>query len=331
MRPLTETIPKPLLPFMNRPFLDQVLDHLGRHGVEEAVCSSPYLESVFHDFLESRRDVPPRVRWITEEEPLGTAGAIAGAREHLDDTFLALNGDVLTDLDIGDLVRTHRDRGAVATIALAAVEDARPFGLVETDEDGRVLAFREKPADLVPGTINAGTYVLEPEVLERVPSGTMVSIERETFPTLIEAGAPVFGFPAGGYWRDLGTPEAYLAAHVDALEGRIEGYRDLRGPVLGSGAAIGDGAEVGPLVVAGPSARVGPGARIERSIMLAGATVGANARVHDSILGPASVVEDGAEVRGAVLAEGASVAGGVRARDVRVGSGERLESAPASR
>jgi len=331
MRPLTETIPKPLLPFMNRPFLDQVLDHLGRHGVEEAICSSPYLESVFHDFLESRREVPPRVRWITEEEPLGTAGAIAGAGEHLSDTFLALNGDVLTDLDIGELVRFHRDRGAEATIALAAVDDARPFGLVESDRDGRVVAFREKPADLIPGAINAGTYVLEPGVLERVPSGRMVSIERETFPALIESGAPVFGYPAKGYWRDLGTPEAYLAAHVDALEGRIEGYRDVRGPVLGSGAVVDDGAEVGPLVVAGPSVRVGSGARLDRAVLHARSRVGANAGVHDSILGPASVVEDGAQLWGAVLAEGASVAEGVRARDARVGHGERLESAPASR
>jgi len=330
MRPLTETIPKPLLPFMNRPFLDQVLDHLGRHGVEEAICSSPYLESVFHDFLESRSDVPPRVRWITEEEPLGTAGAIAGAGEHLGDTFLALNGDVLTDLDLGELVRFHGDRGATATIALTPVEDARPFGLVETEEDGRVVAFREKPADLVPGAINAGTYVLEPDVLGRVPPGRMVSIERETFPVLIESGEPVYGYLAGGYWRDLGTPEAYLAAHVDALEGRIEGYRDFRGPVLGSGAVVDYGAELGPFVVAGPLVRVGSGARLDRAVLHARSRVGADAAVSDSILGPASVVEDGAELRGAVLGEGATVAEGVRARDVRVGSGERLESAPAT-
>ncbi|MGH2691184.1 MAG: sugar phosphate nucleotidyltransferase [Actinomycetota bacterium] len=329
MRPLTESIPKPLLPFMNRPFLDQVLDHLARHGVEEAICSSPYLESVFHDFLESRRDVAPGVRWITEEEPLGTAGAIAGAREHLDETFLALNGDVLTDLDIGALVRSHRDRGAMATIALTAVGDARAFGLVETDRDGRVLAFREKPADPTPGTINAGTYVLDPPVLERVPPEGMVSIERETFPGLIESGEPVFAFVASGYWRDLGTPESYLAAHIDALEGRIEGYEGLRGPVLAPGAVIDAGADVGELVVAGPSALVGAGARLDRTILHSRSRVGIGASVHDSILGPGSVVEDRAELRGAVLAEGASVARGVRARDVRVGPGERLDTAPA--
>jgi NDP-sugar pyrophosphorylase family protein len=329
MRPLTETIPKPLLPFMNRPFLDQVLDHLGRHGVEEAICSSPYLESVFRGFLDTRGDAIPRVRWITETEPLGTAGAIAGAREHLDDTFLALNGDVLTDLDLSALAAFHRERAARATIALTPVEDARPFGLVETEGDGRVLAFREKPADLIPGTINAGTYVLEPAVLDDVPAATMVSIERETFPALIERGAPVFGYTAGGYWRDLGTPAAYLEAHMDALDGRIEGFRDLRRPVVGAAAAVDPKAEVGLNVVLGSSSAVAAGARVDRSVLHERARVHTDAVVQGSILGPGSVVEHGARLLDGVLAEGASVAPGVRTEGARIGPGERLEASPA--
>jgi mannose-1-phosphate guanylyltransferase len=329
MRPLTETIPKPLLPFMNRPFLEQVLDHLGRHGVEEAICSSPYLESVFRSFLDSRGDALPRVRWITEEEPLGTAGAIAGARSHLDETFLALNGDVLTDLDLTALVSFHRARGARATIALTPVEDARAFGLVETDDAGRVLAFREKPSDPIPGTINAGTYALEPQVLDAIPSGTMVSIERETFPGLIERGEPLFGFSADAYWRDLGTPAAYLEAHLDALDGRIEGFRDLRGPVIGPAAAVDPGAEVGRRVVLGSSAVVAAGSRVDRSVLHERARVGTDALVEDSILGPGSVVEHGAELRDGVLAEGAVIARGARTEGARVGPGERLEASPA--
>ena len=329
MRPLTETIPKPLLPFMNRPFLSHVLDHLGRHGIDEAICSSPYLESTFEAFLDSRHDARPRVRWITEREPLGTAGAIAGARDQLDGTFVALNGDVLTDLDIGAMVELHGARGAAATIALTPVDDARAFGLVETDADGRVLAFREKPADLIPGTINAGTYVLEPSILDRVPRGTMVSIERETFPDLIGAGEAVLGFESGGYWRDLGTPEAYLAAHLDAMDGRIVGYKDVRGPLLAPGASVDADARVGRQVVLGPSAIVATGATVDRSILHARARVGTDARVEDSILGPGSAIEHGAEIRGATLAEGSSVARGVRAEGVRVGPGERLEAAPA--
>jgi mannose-1-phosphate guanylyltransferase/phosphomannomutase len=326
MRPLTETTPKPLLPFMNRPFLDQVLDHLGRHGVEEAICSSPYLESVFRGFLDARGDAIPRVRWITETEPLGTAGAIAGAREHVDETFFALNGDVLTDLDLSGLAGFHRERGAQATITLEPVEDARPFGLVETDNEGRVLAFREKPSELIPGTINAGTYVLEPSVLDHIPAGTMVSIERETFPALIEGGAPVFGFVSDGYWRDLGTPEAYLAAHMDALDGRIEGFRELTGPLVGPAADVDPEARVGRDVILGPSAVVAARARIDRSILHERVRVHTDALVEGSILGPGSVVEHGAEIRGSVLAAEASVGPGVRAHDVRVGPAERLEA-----
>lgn len=306
MRPLTETIPKPLIPFMNRPFLDQVLDHLGGHGVEEVICSSPYLEEEFRSFLAGRRGTPA-VTWITEEEPRGTCGAIVGALDHLDDAFLVLNGDVLTDLDLGVLIAYHRDRGAVASIALTPVDDARPYGLVETSPDGAVRAFREKPADPIPGTINAGTYVLERRALDRVPRGTMVSIERETFPDLISRGEPVFGFPSDAYWRDLGTPAAYLAAHEDALAGRIGGRR-YPGPLLGEGSAIGRGAEVGDGVVLGPGARVGDGARIHRSVLHARATVGERAEVEGTLAGPGAEVGPGAIVRDAVLAEGARVA-----------------------
>ena len=329
MRPLTETIPKPLLPFMNRPFLSHVLDHLARHGVDEVICSSPYLESVFHDFLESRRDTAPRVRWITEEKPLGTAGAIAGARELLDDSFFALNGDVLTDLDLGALAGFHRERGAVATIALTPVEDARAFGLVETDENGRVLAFREKPEDLVPGTINAGTYVLEPSVLERIQPDEMVSIERETFPSLISEYTPIFGFVSVGYWRDLGTPQAYLAAHLDALEGQIDGYRDVERPLVADGTSVNPDARVAETVVIGERAEVAAGAVVAASVLHRGVRVEAGARVEESILGPGSSVGEGADVRGVVLAEGASVPGGVRAEGALVGPGETLDPATA--
>src|SRR5438309_2874446 len=150
LRPLTETIPKPLLPLVDRPFLHQVLDHLGAHGVHEVVLSSPYLEATFGPFLQERHG-DPKITWITESEPLGTAGAIVNALDHVrDHTFLVLNGDVLTDLDLTALVAFHREHGAVATIALTPVEDARPYGLVETETDGRVLEFREKPTELVP-------------------------------------------------------------------------------------------------------------------------------------------------------------------------------------
>jgi mannose-1-phosphate guanylyltransferase len=319
LRPLTETIPKPLLPFMNRPFLDHVLDHLAGHGVDDVILSSSYLESEFQEFLEGR-DGGPTVTWITEPQPLGTSGAVAGARRYLDGTFLVLNGDVLTDLDLDALLSFHEDRAAMATIALTRVEDARPFGLVERDGDGRVRAFREKPTERIPGEINAGTYVLEPEALDRVPDGVMVSIERETFPDLIARGEPVFAFLSDAYWRDLGTPAAYLAAHLDALDGRVAGRRYPR-PLVGEGASIDPRASIEEDVVVGPGARVGPEASVRRAILHRGVVLGKGASVAGSILGPDSEVEPGAVVTDSVLAEGARVPAEVRLADALVSAG----------
>ena len=323
LRPLTETIPKPLLPFMNRPFLDHVLDHLTEHGVREVILSSSYLEAEFRGFLEGRQG-GPAITWITEPSPLGTSGAVAGARRHLDDTFFVVNGDVLTDLDLGALLRFHRDRAAVATIALTHVEDARAFGLVERDRDGRVLAFREKPADPIPGDINAGTYVLEPGVLDRVPPGLTVSIERETYPDLIARGEPVFAYAAEAYWRDVGTPAAYLAAHLDALEGRVGRGRYER-PLVAEGASIDASASVGHDVVVGPGASVGPAASVRRAVLHGGVRLGEGASVEGSILGRDTVVEPGAVVTDSVLAEGARVPAEARLTDALVSAGHVAE------
>jgi mannose-1-phosphate guanylyltransferase len=321
LRPLTETIPKPLVHFMNRPFLDHVLDHLGGHGVDEAILSSSYLEEEFRSFLDGRTGTPG-VRWITEPEPLGTCGAIVGARDLLDGTFLVLNGDVLTDLNLGELVDLHRRHGAAATIALTPVDDARAYGLVETDSAGRVLAFREKPADPVPGNVNAGTYVLEPEAIRDVPPGVQVSIERETFPSLIARGDPVYARVSTAYWRDLGTRTAYLQAHIDALDGRIDAHCGTPGPLVAEAAAVDPRARLGRHAVVGSGARIEAGASVDRSVALEGAAVGTGAEVDSSILGPRSVVGAGARVAEAILAEGARVTEGARLEGGGVRPGE---------
>jgi mannose-1-phosphate guanylyltransferase len=320
LRPLTETIPKPLLEFLHRPFLHTVLDHLAAHGVEEAVLSSPYLEERFAEFLESREGRAPAVTWITEEEPLGTAGAIAHALPHLDGPTFVLNGDILTDLDLGALVALHRETAAVATIALTPVEDARPYGLVSTNGT-RVRAFREKPEDAVPGNVNAGTYVLEPEALDGVAAGRAVSIEREVFPELIRAGRTVSAFASDAYWLDLGTPERYLRAHFDVLEGRVRGF-DVPAPFVADGARVDLRARLGRWVVVGPDAEIARDAEVEDSLVQREASVEAGARVRNSILGPDSDVGAGAVLTGAILAEGARVAPGVVADGARVGPEE---------
>lgn len=322
LRPLTETIPKPLVPLLGRPSLDRVLDHLERHGVTDVVLSSPYLEETFHAFIAARGG-HPRITWITEVEPLGTGGAIVHAVPALGDVeaFIALNGDILTDLDLTAMVAFHRARGAAATIALHHVEDARPFGLVPTEGDGRVLEFREKPADLIPGDINAGTYVLDPAALAPWSPGEPRSIERDIFPALISTGMPVYGFHSDAYWLDLGTPAQYLRAHFDILEGRVATVTAPSAPCVVTGAEVDLSAALGRWVFVGGGARVGAGAEVDESVLLEGSEVGAHARVRGSILGPRSRVGDGALVENCVLAEGATVSAGAVLRGEGVGPG----------
>lgn len=324
LRPLTETIKKELLPLVGRPSLDRVLDHLALHGVREVVLSSSYLEETFHDFLKARTG-DPTITWITEAEPLDTGGAIAHALAYLDDQpFFALNGDILTDLDLTAMAAFHRERGADVTIALHRVEDARPFGLVSAETGGRVRAFREKPTELVGGLINAGTYVLDPRVLRRWEGGTRVNIEREVFPALIADGAVVLGFVSDAYWLDLGTPEKYLQAHADLLDGRLRGEPPVAAPFIDPTASIAPSARLGRHVVVGPGAIVADGARIDGSVLMRGARVDADAVVADSILGPGSVVGTGAHLRGAVLGEGAVARPGADLVGARVPANQQV-------
>jgi mannose-1-phosphate guanylyltransferase len=322
LRPLTETIPKPLVPLLDRPSLDHVLDHLARHGVHEVVLSSSYHEETFRAFIDARRG-DPAITWITEGTPLGTGGAIVNALEQVgDEPIFALNGDILTDLDLTAMLTFHRDRGAAVTIALQHVDDARPFGLVPTDEDGRVVAFLEKPEQLVPGDVNAGTYLLDPRALRAWAPDRAISIEREIFPALIANGEAVFGFVSAPYWLDLGTPENYLRAHFDMLEGRVAGYGAIGGPYVAEPSGIDLRAHLGRWVVIARGASVARDAEIDDSVLLSGAEVRAGARVTTSILGPGVTVGEGATVVASVLAEGASVPPGAALEGARVSAGQ---------
>jgi mannose-1-phosphate guanylyltransferase len=320
LRPLTETVPKPLLPLVDRPILGHLLDHLVVHDVREVIMSSPYLEETFHPFIEARGG-EPAITWVTEREPLGTGGAIVSVLTHLgDEPFLALNGDIVTDLDLTAMLASHRERGAAATIALHHVEDARAFGLVAADPAGRVTEFREKPPEPVPGDINAGTYVLEPSALRAWPAGRSFSIEMEIFPALIKSGAAVFGFESAAYWLDLGTPEQYLRAHVDLLAGRLRGS-PYRAPWVGSGAFLDPTARVGRSVVIGEGARVGPRAHLDEAVLMAGSVIEEGALVQRSIVAPRGIVGRGATLLDSVLGEGVRVPPGARMAGIRQSSG----------
>jgi mannose-1-phosphate guanylyltransferase len=320
MRPLTETVPKPLLPLVDRPSLDHVLDHLARHGVHEVILSSPYLESTFDPFIRSRRG-DPSIVWITEEEPLGTGGAIVHALGPVGpEPFFALNGDILTDLDLTAMRAFHDDRGAAVTIALHHVDDARAFGLVDTDGTGRVQAFREKPQVPIPGAINAGSYLLDPAVLDPWAPGATISIEREIFPAVIGSGAPVYGFASDAYWLDLGTPDKYLRAHFDLLEGRVHGL-DYPAPWIAADADVDLRAHLGRWVSVGPGASVAADAELDDSVLHAGARVDAGVRLVGSVLGSRAHVGPGAVVIDSVLGEDASVPSGLHLSGARVPAG----------
>ncbi len=309
LRPLTNSTPKPALTLVDRPFLAYMIEWLAGHGVTEVVLACGFLPDVLQAALggeEERAGV--RIRYVAEPEPLGTAGAIRFAAdalgEELEDRFLALNGDVLTDLDLGALLRAHERWNAAATIGLYPVEDSSAFGLVQSDDGGVVLEFLEKTGERKPGEINAGMYVLERSVLDLIAPGENVSIERDVFPRLVGEG--LHGLLLDGYWVDIGTPERYLQASWDILDGRVETRVEptAEGVLVDSSAAVDPGATVGPRAVIGPGCRVAAGAEVVDSILLAGCTIGEDARVKDSIFAPGAQVPAGATIEGAVAAEG---------------------------
>jgi mannose-1-phosphate guanylyltransferase len=313
LRPLTYTRPKHLLPIANRPHIEHVLDLLLTHDVRDVVLLTSYLADEFSATVASARERGMRVEVTHEEDPLGTAGALKNAQSLVgDDTFLAFNGDVLTDVDLGEVVRFHRDSGSMTTILLTPVDDPSAFGVVPTEPDGRVTGFIEKPA---PGTaptnlINAGVYVFEPAVLDRIPSGEVWSAERALFPGLVADGAPVYAMGTDAYWIDIGTPEKYLQGNLDALAGRYETSAvDSPGPetsLVAGSATVADGARVSSSCI-GANAVVDAGAVVDRSVLLPGASIGSGAVVRESTIGEGARVAPGAEIANVAVADGDEV------------------------
>ncbi|MGN6662702.1 MAG: sugar phosphate nucleotidyltransferase [Solirubrobacterales bacterium] len=305
LRPLTNDVPKPALTLVDRPFLAYAIEWLAAHGVNEVVLACGFLPDVLQEALGDHEHAGVTITYAVESEPLGTAGAIRFAAEalgdRLEDRFLALNGDVLADLDLSALFAAHAERGDQATIALHPVEDSSAYGLVRCDDEGTVLEFLEKTGEAVPGEINAGAYVLERSVLDLVPAGRAVSIEREVFPRLVGAG--LCAQLLDGYWMDIGTPERYLQATWDILEGRVETRVEPTAPgsLVAGDAAIAADARVGERAVVASGCEIGAGAEVSESVLLGGCTVGDGARVEGSILAPGAEVAAGAHLLGAVV------------------------------
>ncbi|HEY5874817.1 MAG TPA: NDP-sugar synthase [Ilumatobacteraceae bacterium] len=285
LRPLTLTTPKPMLPVCHRPVIEHLVAHLGRAGVTEVTLALGFKPEVFVEAYPDGTCAGVALRYAVEPEPLDTAGAIKFAAEHagIDDTFVVVNGDVLTDLDVAALVAFHRAHDAEGTLHLIPVEDPSAFGIVAIDASGRVETFVEKPprGEAPSNLINAGTYVLEPSVLGRIATGRKVSIERETFPSMVEAGT-LYAMPSDVYWIDTGKPDEYLQANLDLLDGR-RAHAEVVAPVHAD-------------------AVIAPGAVIEHSVVGPGAVVESGATVRDSVLLPTAVVAGGARVSASIVA-----------------------------
>lgn len=318
LRPLTTTRPKQMLPVANRPMIERVVEHLGRHGVTRAVLSLGYRPDAFVEAYPTGSCAGVDLHYAVEPAPLDTAGAIrfAAFDGGVEGRFLVMNGDVLTDLDVGALVDFHEASGAEATLALHRVGDPSAFGVVPTDADGRVTAFIEKPppGEAPTDLINAGTYVLEPSVLDRIEPDRPVNVERVTFPAMVEDGT-LFALDGAAYWIDAGTPGTYLAANLDL----VNGTRAPSEPGVHPTAEI-DGAVVDSVVGAGAS--VADGAIVAGSVLLPGAVVGQGALVRDSIVGAhASIGASASVLDGTVIGDDALVAAGVTLSAARLPEG----------
>lgn len=325
LRPLTLERAKPVVPVLNRPFLAHQLAWLRAHGISDVVLACSYRVEDVQAALGDAAGLGVRLRYAVEPEPLGTGGGLRHAVEPGPGAVLALNGDVLTDADLGAMARFHTARGARATILLTRVADPRPYGLVELEPDGRVRRFREKPGADEPvdtDTVNAGVYLIEAALLARLPPGRAASIEREFFPALVADGVACFGCPTAAYWRDIGSPADYHAAQMDLLHGRVRmalappGQR-RDGCWVAPDAAVAAGARLAAPAVVGARVRVAAGARVGPAAVLGdGSRVEADARVAAAVLWEDVVVGPGAVLDGCVV--GARTRVGARAH---VGAG----------
>ena len=225
LRPLTSNPPKPMMPVANKPMMEHIVSLLAQHGFDDIVVTVAFLANQIRDYFGDGSDFGVTMRYATEDTPLGTAGSVRNAADELDDTFLVISGDVLTDIDLTAFVKAHRDAGASASIALKHVENPLEFGIVITQPDGTIERFLEKPTwgQVFSDTINTGIYVLEPEVFDFIPEGEVVDFSSDVFPALLDDGHTLHGHVTDGYWEDVGTLEAYIRAHTDMLDGRVQG------------------------------------------------------------------------------------------------------------
>ena len=290
LRPLTCDRPKPMVPIMNKPMMEHIIKLLKRHNFKDVAVTLQYMPEVIKDFFKGGENWGVHLNYFIEETPLGTAGSVKNASSFLDETFLVISGDALTDIDLTEAVRFHREKGSMATLVLTSVETPLEYGVVITEKDGRISQFLEKPSwgEVFSDTVNTGIYILEPEVLDYFEPEVKFDFSKELFPKLLENRDPLYGYVAPGYWCDVGNLQQYLHAHFDVLQGmvelEIEGDEVKKGVWVGAGARVSPEASLVPPVVIGENCRVSPGAEIKEF----------------SVIGPGTIIDHGASVKRSV-------------------------------
>jgi mannose-1-phosphate guanylyltransferase len=314
LQPLTFNTPKSVVPVMNRPFMEHTIAYLRQFGIEDIILTLNYLPETITGYFGDGSRCGVRLTYCLEEEPLGTAGAVKNTESHLDGTFVVLNGDIFTDMDLSDMIARHRASKAMASISLSWVENPGAFGVVETDANHRVKRFIEKPppGEETTNWINAGIYILEPEVLGYIPANNHYMFERGLFPHLLETGKAVYGYPFRSYWMDMGTPEKYFSLNADLLtdktssplfQGRRQGSisygADLNlhpSAVIKPPVIIDDGCDVGPGVEIKGPAVIGKGCRLEEGVS-----------IHSSVLWENVRIEAGARISHSIIDSNISI------------------------
>ncbi|MDY6893356.1 MAG: NDP-sugar synthase [Chloroflexota bacterium] len=339
LRPLTYNMPKPMVPVANKPFIEHMLDNIKRHHIDEIVLAICYLPDIIRNHFGDGENFGVRLTYTFEQIPLGTGGALKNAEQFLDDTFVVFNGDIFTDINLTDMIAFHQEHKAKATIALTAVEDPTKYGVVETDSEGRVLQFIEKPSweNVTTNLINAGTYILEPELLHLVPARTHCMLERGLFPDLVEQEIPFLGYRSNSYWIDIGNPEDYLTLHHDILMGKaiarftgksiaddvwveegcnIHQTAKIVGPVvIGKDCTIEQNVRISGPVVLGNRCTIRQGSTIDEAVLWQNVNLGNDVMVRNSVVGNNSFIGNNTWI----------VDGSIISDDVIIGNCNKLE------
>jgi mannose-1-phosphate guanylyltransferase len=310
LRPLTYNTPKPMVPVLNVPFLEHVIRNLKDHNITEIVMAQHYLAASMKDYFGNGSKLGVKLYYVMEESPLGTAGAVKNVEDFFNSTFFVLNGDIFHNRDFTGILRFHRRHRAKATIVLSPVDDPTMYGVIETDKRNRVRRFLEKPKpeEVTTNMINAGTYVLEPEVLQRIPAETRFTFEHEVFPQMLADGLPVYAYATDNYWMDTGTPEKYLQLHRDLLNGKHDGYSFAKDVMIGEKCSVHPTVKVKGKVIIGDDCKIEKGVKLTGPVVIGpNSTLHEDAKITDSVFWHNTVIGQRAVIKSSILADNCKI------------------------